>query len=61
MNAVVCGKKKIDVYQFDMDKVDCGYLLEVSNLVTWDNVKVKLMKEELKQLAEFIKEYLENN
>ena len=61
MTTIPANKKKIDIYQFDLDKVNSDYILEVSDLITWGNVRVRLMKDELKGLADFINAYLENN
>lgn len=61
MTTIPTNKKKIDVYQFDLDKVNGDYILEVSDLITWGNVRVRLMKDELKGLADFINTYLENS
>lgn len=59
MTTIPANKKKIDIYQFDLDKVNGVYILEVSDLITWGNVRIRLMKDELKGLADFINSYLE--
>lgn len=61
MTTIPANKKKIDIYQFDLDKVNGDYILEVSDLITWGNVRIRLMKDELKGLADFINTYLEND
>lgn len=60
MTTIPANKKKIDNYQFDLNKVDGNYFLEVSDLITWGYVRIRVMKDELKGLADFINSYLEN-
>lgn len=61
MTTIPANKKKIDIYQFDLDKVNGDSIREVSDLITWGNVRIRLMKNELKGLADFINKFLEND
>ena len=47
---------KLDVYRFDLEHlVDDLYEVSISNSISWDIMTLKATKEELKGLADFIK------
>lgn len=52
---------KLDVYRFDVEYVvKDWYDITVNNRMNWDYMTVRATKKELKGLADFIYEYLEN-
>lgn len=52
--------KTIDVYKFKLFNHKDSYELELSNVISWELMVLKSTKEELKGLADFIYQYLEN-
>jgi len=52
---------KLDVYRFDLEHlVDDLYEVSISNSISWDIMTLKATKEELKGLADFIKNMIGN-
>ena len=53
---------KLDVYRFDVEYVvNDWYDVTLNNSISWDYMTVRATKKELKGLADFINNYLENN
>lgn len=53
---------KSDIYRFDIEKTSNNtFDVDISNVISWDIMSTKITKNELKGLAEFILEYLEQN
>lgn len=61
---------KADIYRFDIEsstqevpntKYIAAFDITISNVISWDIFQLKMTKEELKGLADFINKYLENN
>lgn len=53
---------KLDVYRFDVEYVvKDWYDITVNNRMNWDYITVRATKKELKGLADFLNENLENN
>ena len=61
---------KADIYRFDIESStqevpNTEYIpafdITMSNVISWDLFQLKMTKEELKGLADFIYNYLENN
>ncbi len=61
---------KADIYRFDIEsstqevpntKYIPAFDVTISNVISWDLFQLKMTKEELKGLADFINKYLENN
>jgi hypothetical protein len=51
---------KTDVNRFDIEyNNDFDITLELSNVISWDIIRVKMTKEELNALANFISNFLE--
>ncbi|NBX73494.1 MAG: hypothetical protein EBQ89_04260 [Alphaproteobacteria bacterium] len=51
---------KTDVNRFDIEyNNDFDITLELSNVISWDIIRVKMTKEELSGLANFIRNFLE--
>lgn len=56
------GTHKIDVYRFDTEIISENTVkFEVSNVISWDSISLRMTKDELKGLCDFINKYLENN
>ena len=51
---------KADVFQFDLERSNGLVDLTINNAISWDWMKMKLTKEELKGLRDFINTFLEN-
>ena len=53
---------KADVYRFDVEETSTDMVrFDISNVISWDIISTKITKNELKGLADFIYNYLENN
>jgi hypothetical protein len=52
---------KADIYNFDIEHNDNIINLIINNVISWDYIKIKLTKEEIKGLADFLNKHLENN
>lgn len=52
--------KTIDVYKFKLFNHKDSYELELSNVISWELMNIKMTKVELKELADFINNYLDN-
>jgi hypothetical protein len=52
---------KSDIYRFDFEHKDNGVELEVSNVISWDSIRVCITKDELKGLADFINKFLQTS
>jgi len=52
---------KTDVNRFDLDYTnDSSIILEISNVISWDSLHCRITKDELKGLANFIYQFLDN-
>lgn len=52
---------KMDVYKVDLFTNNSVIDIEISNVISWELMRLKGTKKELKGLADFINDYLENN
>lgn len=50
---------KADVFRFDFEKHGNIINLNLNNSISWDYITMKLTREELKGLADFIHKFLE--
>ena len=50
---------KADVFRFDLEKNQDSIDLEICNAISWDIMRFKMSREELKGLADFINKFLE--
>ncbi|NDB59432.1 hypothetical protein EB001_13425 [bacterium] len=50
---------KADVFRFDLEKNQDSVDLEICNAISWDVMRFKMSREELKGLADFINKFLE--
>jgi len=54
MNVILKDSYKVDVFKFDIEQNENLINLTINNAISWDWMKMKLTKEELKELADFI-------
>lgn len=53
---------KSGVYRFDIESNSNNtFDVDISNVISWDIISLKMNGEDLRGLAEFILKYLENN
>jgi hypothetical protein len=52
---------RADIYKFDINTKNSIVDLTINNVISWDWLSMRLRKDELKGLADFINNYLENN
>lgn len=50
-----------DVYRAEFSGIGGFHNLELSNVISWELMNIKMTREELSGLADFINKYLENN
>jgi ferritin len=50
---------KLDVYRLDFEKMNDIVTLNINNSTTWDTMSIRVTKEELQGLADFINSYLQ--
>ena len=61
MSLVIKDSYKADVFTFDLERFGSLLNLTINNSISWDWQKMKLTKEELKGLANFINKFVEEN
>lgn len=52
---------KLDVYRFDFEKVNNMVELNINNAISWDTLKIKMTRDELAGLSQFINTFLQEN
>ena len=54
---------KLDVYRFDFEKVNNTNMVEmnINNAISWDTLKIKMTRDELAGLSQFINTFLQEN
>lgn len=50
-----------DVYRINFEKKDNIINLEINNVISWDSVNIKMTRQELVNLSDFIDKFLENS
>ena len=60
MNGTIKDFYKADIYRFDVEIKDNIYQFDVSNVISWDIIRLNMTKDDLKGLADFINKFLEN-
>ena len=50
---------KVDIFTFDLEKFGSIFNLTINNSISWDWMKMKLTKEELKSLSNFLNTFLD--
>lgn len=51
---------RADVFRFDLEKQNNIIEMIISNSISWDSMKFRFTKDELKGLADFINKFLES-
>ena len=49
---------KADVYRFYIESCNNLFDFEISNVISWDLIRLKMNRDDIKGLAEFLKQYL---
>lgn len=52
---------KLDVYRFDFEKVNNTVEMNINNAISWDTLKIKMTRDELAGLSQFINTFLQEN
>jgi hypothetical protein len=60
MNVITKDFYKADVFRFELDFQNSMIDLTINNAISWDSIRIRLTKEELKGLSDFINKFLEN-
>lgn len=60
MSIVTKDSYKADIYNFEMEKFGSLLNLTINNVISWEWVKINLTKEEIKGLASFLNQFVEN-
>jgi hypothetical protein len=55
------NKLSFDVYRAELSGTKDCYSMELSNVISWELMTLKMTTKELRGLADFINGYLENN
>lgn len=58
MSLVTKDFYKADVYRFELDSKNSVIDFTINNAISWDTLIIRLTKEELKGLSDFINNYL---
>jgi hypothetical protein len=61
MNIVTKDSYKFDIYSFDLERRESIVDMTINNVISWEWIKMKLTKEEIKGLAQFLNQFVENN
>jgi hypothetical protein len=61
MSIVTKDSYKADIFTFEMEKFGSILNLTINNVISWDWQKLKLTKEEVKGLANFLNKFVEEN
>ena len=51
---------KADIFRFDLEKQNSMIELTINDSISWDYIKMKLTREELQGLSDFIAKFLES-
>lgn len=60
MSIVIKDSYKADIFTFDLEQSGGIINLTINNVISWDWIKMRLTKEEIKGLADFLNKPLEN-
>lgn len=60
-NSTESSSTNFDIYRVSLGLNKALYEIEFSNVISWELMSLKITKDELRGLADFINKYLENN
>ena len=60
MSVITKDFYKADVYRFDIEQNGDFYYVDISNVISWDIIRLKLTQDELSALGNFIQTFLEH-
>lgn len=60
MGSLPTNSISFDIYRANLSIEKGLYELELSNVIGWDNIVLRMTKDELRGLTDFINKYLEN-
>ena len=61
MNIILKDSHKIDVFKFDLEQDGNIINMTINNAISWDWMKFKFTREEIKGLANFINSFVDHN
>ena len=61
MDIVTKDSYKFDIYSFDLEKRESIVNMTINNVISWQWIEMKLTKQEIKGLAQFLNQFVENN
>ncbi len=61
MSLIIKDSHKADIFRFDLEQGGKVFDLTINNAISWDWMKMRLTKQELKGLADFIYKRIETN
>jgi hypothetical protein len=61
MGIVTKDSYKADVFKFHLERINGLFDLTINNAISWDWMRMKFTKDELKGLADFLSRNLGNN
>jgi hypothetical protein len=60
MSAVTKNSYKADVFNFDVEQQGSIVDLTINNVISWEWTKIKLTKDEIRGLANFLSQFVED-
>jgi hypothetical protein len=61
MSLVIKDSYKADVFNFDVEQNGNLSTLTINNVISWQWIQMKLTKDEIKGLANFLNQFVEDN
>jgi hypothetical protein len=58
---VIKDSYKADVFNFDVEQNGSLSTLTINNVISWQWIQMKLTKDEIRGLANFLNQFVENN
>jgi hypothetical protein len=61
MSLVIKDSYKADVFNFDVEQNGTLSTLTINNVISWQWIQMKLTKDEIRGLANFLNQFVEEN
>lgn len=61
MGIVTKDSYRADVFKFHLERINGLFDLTINNAISWDWMRMKFTKDELKGLADFLNQFTEEN